>query len=133
MTFELVQQNWALISASVIGVAVLLFVIQRVYRDSSRGRLQSAVAVLKQRRHDVGRQQKKLDKAERHLEQLQARAESVKPRIVSEAGEAVTDGKSLLRIMSDQVLVAETKVRTIIVEEFPPLRHDALRQRYLDG
>ena len=77
------------------------------------------------------RQQIKLSKAERNLERLQARAESVKPRVVSEAGEAVTDGRSLLKILSDQVLVAETRVRTIITEEFPPLRHDALRHRHL--
>ncbi|NIN38846.1 MAG: hypothetical protein GTO67_09360, partial [Gammaproteobacteria bacterium] len=38
---------------------------------------------------------------------------------------------ALLKITADQVLIAENHVRKIIVEEFPPNRHDRMRSKYL--
>ena len=43
------------------------------------------------------------------------------------------DAEALLKIASDQVLIAENHVRKIIVEEFPPKHHERLRRRYLPG
>jgi hypothetical protein len=47
--------------------------------------------------------------------------------------EAVQDAEALLKIADDQVLIAENHVRKIIVEEFPPQRHDRMRSKYLPG
>ena len=41
--------------------------------------------------------------------------------------------EALLKIASDQVLIAENHVRKIIVVEFPPKHHERLRRRYLPG
>ena len=67
------------------------------------------------------------------LEGLEARAGSVQPRRLREAAEAVQDAEALLKIARDQVLIAENHVRKIIVEEFPPKRHDRMRSKYLPG
>ena len=37
----------------------------------------------------------------------------------------------LLKVAADQVQIAENHVRRIIVEEFPPKRHDRMRSLYL--
>ena len=42
-------------------------------------------------------------------------------------------GDQLLKIAADQVLIAENHVRKIIVEEFPPNRHERMRGRFLPG
>ena len=131
MTIEILQSHWALIVASVVGLAVLLFVVWRIWQDSSSGRLGTELRQLQAVRSDVHKQTRALEKAEKRLGRLQARSESVKPRTAQEAAEAVEDGKALLKILQDKVMVVETRVRTIIVEEFPPKRHEALRRRYL--
>ena len=132
MMIDFFQQNWALVSGSVIGWAVLMFVVWRAWQDSARGRLGGELRRLQQARAEERKQQRAVSKAEANLARLQARSESVKPRLLKEAGEAVEDGQALLKIAGDQVLVAETRVRTIIVEEFPPNRHEDLRRRYLE-
>ena len=133
MDLELVRQHWALLAGSVIGVAVALMVIHRAWQDSTRGRLRAAVGQLQLRRQEVARQERLLRKSERVLARLESKADSVAPRSIEEAREAVTDGKAMLKILGDQVLVAQTQVRTIIVEDFPPRRHEAMRHQYLDS
>jgi len=133
MSVDYLQQNWALVAASVIGVAVLLFALWRVWQDSTRGRLGAALARLARTRTESRRQQRKVRGARVRLEHLQGRAEHVQPRRLQEATEALQDAEALSRIAGDQVLIAENHVRKIIVEEFPPKRHEALRARYLPG
>jgi len=132
MTVEFLQQNWALAGASVIGVAVLLFALWRGWQDSARGRLGAALAQLGQKRTQARRKQRSLRKARVRLERLRSRAEHVRPRRVQEAMEALQDAEALAKIAGDQVLIAENHVRKIIVEDFPPKRHEALRARYLN-
>jgi hypothetical protein len=67
------------------------------------------------------------------LDRLERRADSVTPRRLREAAEAVQDAEALLKIAADQVLVAENHVRKIIVDEFPPRHHARMRSRYLPG
>jgi hypothetical protein len=55
----------------------------------------------------------------------------VKPKTLDKAKQALDDADALLRTVRDKVLVAETRVRTIIVEEYAPKRQEALRRRYL--
>ena len=62
---------------------------------------------------------------------LGARADSVKPRHLQEVEEALEDALALAKIAHDQVMIAETRVRELILEEFPPQQHTALRAEYL--
>ena len=132
MNLDLAQQHWALLAGSVIGVAVVLMLLHRAWQDSARGRLRIAVGRLQEKRREVARLERALAKAESSLARLESKADAVAPRTIEEARGAVSVAMALLKIQSDQVLVAQTKVRTIIFEEFPPRRHDTLRQRYLD-
>jgi len=131
MLLDLVTRNWALVIASVLGTAILLFVLFRLYADSPRGRLRRCVRTLRAKQAAAGRARRRLGKAQRRLARLQGRAASVRPRLVSEADEAVQDARMLQKIADDQVLIAIRLVRELILEEFPPNRHDVLRNKYL--
>jgi len=131
VTVEFLTRNWSLAIASVLLSAIALFVLHRIYSDSARGQLRSRLRELATRYRDVDRAQRAAEKAHRKLERLGARVAAVKPRHIDEAREALEDARSLLKIAEDQVLVAENHVRKVIVEEFPPQKQDALRQRHL--
>jgi hypothetical protein len=133
MTFAYVQQHWALLGASVLGLAVLLFAVWRAWLDSSAGRLRAARRRLVGKRREAARCLRAGERARSRLESLARRSESVKPSRLQAAQEAVQDAEALLKIASDQVLIAENQVRKIIVEEFPPKRHERMRRRYLPG
>ena len=53
------------------------------------------------------------------------------PRSIAEAAGALEDARALQKIAEDQLLIARNHVRKIILEEYPPQRHEALRQRFL--
>lgn len=131
MTLEFVSKNWALVAASVLGTAVLLFVVFRAFQDSARGRLQATVRGLRDREQQVRATNLAVDKAVATLDRLQRNAASVRPRRLQEAAEALEDARALAKIASDQVLVARNHVRKIILEDYPPSQHDAMRRRYL--
>lgn len=131
MSPEFLIKNWALVVASVLGTAILLFVLFRAYQDSSRGRFRATVGVLRRREQEARAARNAVDKAENKLERLRAKAESVKPRHAQEASESLEDARALLKIADDQVLVGRNHVRKLIVEEYPPKRHEAMRIKYL--
>ncbi len=131
MSPEFLMKNWALVAASVLGTAILLFVLFRAYQDSSRGRFKAAVVQLRKREREARAARNAVDKAATKLERLRAKAASVKPRHVQEASESLEDARALLKIADDQVLVGRNHVRKLIVEEYPPKRHEAMRDRYL--
>jgi len=131
MLLDLVTRNWALVIASVLGTAILLFVLFRLYTDSPRGRLRRCVHTLRAKQAAAGRARRQLGRAQRRLAWLQGRAASVRPRLVSAADEALQDAQMLQKIADDQVLIAMRLVREVILEEFPPNRHDVLRNKYL--
>ena len=131
MMLDVLGKYWALIGASVLGTAVLLFVLFRIYQDSGRGRLLARVAELRVREREAQKARKSLKKAAARLDRLRARADSVKPRLGQEASEAFEDARALQKIADDQVLVAQNHVRKIILEEYPPKQHAAMRARYL--
>ena len=70
-------------------------------------------------------------RSERVLARLEEHADSVRPSQLEAASEAVEDARALAKIAHDQLLVAENMLRKVIVEEFPPRRHEPLRRRYL--
>ncbi len=133
MAFTFVEQHWALVAASIVAWAVLLFAGWRAWQDSARGRLRSARRELRDKYRAAQRQRKAVRKLSALLDELETKAESVKPRRLRETAEAVQDAEALLKIAGDQVLIAENHVRKIIVEEFPPNRHERMRSRYLPG
>jgi uncharacterized protein YlxW (UPF0749 family) len=133
MTSTFLQQHWALVSASIIATAVLVFAGWRAWLDSPRGRLRAARRSLRSKRLEARKQRKALQRLSSRLDKLEAQADSVKPRQLREAAEAAQDAEALLKIAGDQVLIAENHVRKIIVEEFPPKHHDRMRGKYLAG
>ena len=133
MTLALLQHHWALLGASVLGLAVLLFAGWRTWLDSSRGRLHAARRRLLQMRRAAAKRRRACERARSGLERLAARSESVKPSRLQARQEAVMDAEALLKIANDQVMIAENQVRRIIVEEFPPKHHGRMRRRYLPG
>lgn len=128
---QLVTQNWALVAASVMGFAILLFVLYRLHEASPRGRLSAHVDVLRKHKNEVTQAETRLAKASEQLCALRSKADVIKPRLLSEAEEAIQDARSLRKIAGDQVLRAKKLVREVILEEFPPKRHDGLRNKYL--
>jgi septal ring factor EnvC (AmiA/AmiB activator) len=133
MTLSFLEQHWALVTASMVATAVLLFAAWRAWQDSPRGRLRNARRRLRDKVAEAHRQRKALQRVLARLNDLEAKAGSVKPRRLREAAEAVQDAEALLKIAGDQVLIAGNHVRKIIVEEFPPKRHDRMRSKYLPG
>ena len=131
MTLELLTRYWALLIASVLGVAILLFVLYRLYQASSRGRLNAHVTVLRKRKAEALKAASSQQRAEKRLANLRKKAERTKPKVISLAEERFADAESLKKIAEDQVLRAQKLVREVILEEFPPTRHDGLRNKYL--
>ena len=133
MTLAELQQHWALLGAAAVGAAVLLFAAWRAWLDSSRGRLRAARRRLLRKRREAAQCLRAEERAKAKLEGLAGRSESVKPVRLQAARDALEDAEALLKIARDQVLIAENHVRKIIVEEFPPKRHERLRRRCLPG
>jgi len=131
MTLEYATTHWALLSASVLGLAVVMFVVWRIWLDSARGQLRGALRTLRQAERDVTRLELNVRKSAATLARLRAKAESVKPSRLQEAAGTAQDAEALLKIAADQILIAENHVRRIIVEEFPPKRHETMRSKYL--
>jgi len=132
VTVDFLIRNWALVVASILATGILVFVLVRLYRESDRGQLGNLVRELQGRYKAVARAQKGLDKASERLDGLRENAPTVKPRHVEEAGESVEDALLLLNNANDQVLIAEKDVRQLILDEYPPDRQEALRQKYLN-
>ena len=131
MTRDFLIRHWALLIAAVLGAFVFLFVLWRLYEASPRGRLGSRVRKLRLRKREAGRAKQRVVAAAAKLARLRSKAETIKPRLVSAADEALQDATMLQKIADDQVLIAIKQVREVIVEEFPPKRHDELRNKYL--
>jgi len=131
MSVEFLTKNWALVAASVLGTGIVLFVVFRAFQDSTRGRLNAAVSALRKQEKEARVARRAVDKGEAKLERLRSKAESVKPRHAHEVSENLEDARLLLKIVDDQVLVARNHVRKIIVEDYPPKRHEKMRDKYL--
>jgi septal ring factor EnvC (AmiA/AmiB activator) len=131
MTTEILAQNWALVVASVLSLAIFLFVMFRLYEDSSHGRLGQSVRELNAVKKEASKAKSRLSKAKARFEELRKKADQVKPRLLTEAEEAVKDADLLVNITGDQLMRAEKILRDVILEDFPPNRQDVLRSRYL--
>lgn len=131
MNAELLQSNWAPIVASVVGIIIVLLAVLRIAGSSARGQLRRARKKLAAERAILQRANAVVAKAERQAGKLQQHANHVKPRLVQESKEALEDAKALAKIANDKVLIAENHVRRVILEEFPPSKHQRLRAKCL--
>lgn len=131
MAIEILVRHWALVIAAVLAAVIALFLVVRFYSDSVPGRLRNNVRELRQQYGELVRAANRVDRAERRLEKLERRAESVKPRRMQAAHGALEDARALQRIVEDKVMIAENRVRKLIVEEYSPKRQGMLRDRYL--
>jgi hypothetical protein len=117
--------------SSVLATAILLFVLFRLYQSSPRGRLAATAAELQKLQSEAKGAELRLERAEKRLASLRSKADTTKPKLLSEAEEAVQDAKSLQDITADQILRARKLLGDVIVEEFSPNRQDVLRDKYL--
>jgi hypothetical protein len=131
MSIEYLQQNWALVIASVLGLGIVLFVLFRASQDSRRGRLGSALTYMRERERAAQAAAKAVAKATTRIERLRAKADSVAPKQADEARDALVEAQELEKLIDDQLLIARNNVRMLILEEFPPKRHEAMRSKYL--
>lgn len=131
MNPDYLRQNWGLAVAAVLFVIVLLAVLRALYQRSARGQLAATARRLRAARRAHRQADAKVTAAEKRLVKLGEKASSVKPRIVTEAQEALADARALAKIADDQVLIAANHVRKVIYLEYPPERHEALRKKYL--
>lgn len=131
MTIDYLQQNWALVIASVLGLGIALFVLFRASQDSRRGRLGSALTYMRDRERAAQVAEKAIGKANARIERLQAKAASVAPRQLEEARDTLVEARELAKLIDDQLLIARNNVRLLITEEYPPKRHAAMRSKYL--
>ena len=131
MDWNLLKSNWALVIAGTIGVIILVLVVIQLFKRSAAGQLRATLTVLAKARQEEAKAMTALDKAERISRRLHEIADRAKPRHLREATEALQDARALAKIANDRILVAENHVRRVIHEEYPPVKQEALRQKYL--
>ena len=131
MMVDYMRQNWALVAAAALLLVIGVIIIAVLYRRSATGQLSRTAKCVREARNKLSTAQKAVAAAEKRVSRLQKKAASVKPRVLQEAKEALQDAKALQKIAGDQVLVANNHLRRVIFEEYPPVRHDELRQKYL--
>lgn len=131
MNAAFLQQYWALIAASVLIFAIVLFVLFRLLHDSRRGRLSRALQHLSKRERAQKTAGKAVHKVRERLQKLQDKGDSVPPAQLAAAQDAVLEAEETLRLLDEQVLVVRNNARTVIVEDYPPKQHAAMRRKYL--
>ena len=123
--------HWALIIASVLGLLILLFVVFRLVQDSRRGQLSSALNELREREKVLHSASRNVTKSLSKCEKLASQGDKVPPNKLLSARDALAAARETERLLKDQVLVLRNNARTIILQDYPPARHEALLRRYL--
>jgi hypothetical protein len=125
------QKHWALAAAGLVGGVAVLAILWTVYRRSARGQLRARLREHRRASRAFKAAVKRANRAESRFEKLKARAANVRPSMLEEAKGTLTDARALANIASDRQQVTANRVRQVIVDEFPPSRHERLRRRYL--
>jgi hypothetical protein len=131
MNAAFLQQHWALLVASVLVLGITLFVIFRVLQDSRRGRLAKALEHLREREKALAAATRGVAKARLQVEKLRQRGDAVPPGKLLAAKDALQEAVDTERLLGEQVLVVRNAARTVILEDYPPKRHEAMRRKYL--
>lgn len=128
---QVFPQYWALIIASVLGLAILLFVVFRLLEDSRRGQLSSALHDLREREKSLYSASKTVAKSLVKCEKLAAAGERVPPNKLLAAKDTLAEARETETLLKEQVLVLRNNARTIILQDYPPKRHEAMCRKYL--
>ena len=128
---ESLQSNWAIWLALALLLLVALMITPELLRRTSRSKLSRVFAGVNEARKELRKSTRAVQKVEKKYRKLLTRSERVKPRKLQKAKEAAEDGRALVKILKDKVIVAETHVHRIIYDEFPPKKHEQLREKYL--
>jgi uncharacterized membrane protein YcjF (UPF0283 family) len=131
MDWDVLKSNWALIVAAIIGSIIIVLIVIQLIKRSAGGQLRQTLKTLAKARLDEAKARKSVEKAERITRRLHENADRAKPRHLQEAKEALEDARALAKIANDKILIAENHVRRVILEEFPPIKHEAMREKYL--
>jgi len=131
MNLESLQSDWAIWLALAMLLIAAAMITPRLLKMTSRSKLSRVFADVKAARKELRKSVRAAKKAGKKFEKLLARADRVKPRVLQEAKESVEDVRALAKILNDKVIVAETHVRRIIYDEFPPEKHEQMRAKYL--
>ena len=131
MDWNILKSNWALAVAAILGFIIVMIAVAQLIRRSSWGQLRETLKTLAKARRDEAKALKSAEKAEGVARRLHEYADRAKPRHLQEAKDALQDARALTKIANDKILVAENHVRRVIHEEYPPVRQEALRQKYL--
>lgn len=125
-----IRDYWALLGAGMAILAVLAVLLVSAIRGSRRGRLGRFARQQRRERRALAAAVAAHKRAAGRVERLEKKADRVAPRTLDEARGALTDARRLVEIRAGALQVAENHLRMIIVEEFAPDRHEALRRRY---
>ena len=128
---QIFSQYWAVIIAGVLGLVILLFIVLRLLHDSRRGQLSSALSELRQREQTLQSASKKVAKSLRVCEKLAASGDKVPPNKLLAAKDALAEARETEALLKDQVLVLRNNARTIILQDYPPAKHEAMCRKYL--
>ncbi len=131
MDWNILKSNWALAVAAIIGFMIVLIVVAHLIRRSAWGQLRQTLRSLAKARQNEASALNSVERAERIARRLDENADRAKPRHLQEAKDALQDARALAKIANDKILVAENHVRRVIHEEYPPVKQEALRQKYL--
>jgi len=131
MGIEALRQDWAAWLAVVPALLVVVVVLRALYRRSARGQLARALKSHGKAQKNLLEARKAAEQAELKLEKLSGRSDKVKPRVLEEARGSLEDCRALEKIHADKCQVTMNQLRRVIFEEFPPARHDKLREKYL--
>ena len=117
-----------------IGIGIFLVIAIGVVlpntMPTARGRLNRQRRELRHRRYEHHQAEKAVAKSRREFEKLQSRAQNVQPKQLREAEGHAADMQTMLGHAHDKVLVAENHVRRILLDEFPPAKHQQLLKKY---
>ena len=131
MNMESLRSDWAIWLALAAIVVALVMIVPILLKQTSGSKLKRVLVTRKEAQKALRKCTRTTENAETKLQKLSSNAERVKPRVLQEATEAVEDGQALTKILSDKVMVAENHVRRVIHDEFPPAKHDRMREKYL--
>lgn len=125
------QSHWALLGGLALLTLVATSLVPALYSRSAFGQLRNTRSVLKRAISEQEKIRRRVSDLEKQVARMSARGEFVKPRLLAEKKEQLDDARSLEKIAGDKTLVARNHVRRVIYEEYPPAKHDKLRNRFL--
>ncbi len=128
---QVFPQYWALIVASILGLAIALFVVFRLFQDSRRGQLASALNELRAREQSLHSTSKRVSKLLKKCEKQAASGDKVPPNKLLGAKDALAEARETEALLKDQVLVLRNNARNIILQDYPPTQHEAMCRKYL--